>query len=64
MTVEVKYEAAKLSEKILMKIAWKLPKQLVMWCSIRVIAHATTGEYGNEVVAELGAMEALDRWDR
>jgi len=39
-----------------------LPKSLVGWCAIRVIANATTGEYSNQVVPELTAMEALDRW--
>lgn len=62
--VEVRYEATKLAEKLVMKVAWKLPKKLVMWCAVRVIAHATTGEYSNQVVPELGAMEALDRWDK
>lgn len=49
-------------EKIWIWIAWKLPKDLVKWASIRLIASATTGKYGNTVVPELTAMDALKRW--
>lgn len=51
------------AEKLLLKLVWKLPRRLVMWCCIRVLAHATTGQFGNQVVPELNAMEALRRWD-
>ena len=50
-------------DKFLMKIAWALPKRLVMWCAVRVGAYATCGKYGNTVVPELRFMEALDRWE-
>lgn len=49
-------------DKILMKLAWLLPRRIVMWCAIRVAAHATTGKYGNQVVPELSAMDAIQRW--
>lgn len=49
-------------DKFLMFIAFRLPKRLVMWCAVRVIANATTGAYGNQIVPELSAMDALDRW--
>lgn len=49
-------------EKLWMAIAWRLPKTLVMWCTVRLLAHATTGEYGATNPGELGAMEALSRW--
>lgn len=44
-------------------IAWKLPKPLIYWCAIRLIAFATTGKYGKQCVPELAAMDALKRWD-
>lgn len=50
------------AEKLAMKIAWLLPKRVVMWAYVRVGAHATTGEYGNTVVPELSMMDALKRW--
>lgn len=51
-----------MADKIWMKIAWLLPKRLVMWASIRLIANATQGQYGDQNVPELGAMDALKRW--
>ena len=50
-------------EKVVRWVAWHLPKTLVMWCYMRVAAHATTGQYGNTNVAELGMMDAIKRWD-
>ena len=50
-------------EKLQMWVAWSLPKWLVMWAAVRLIAHATTGKYGTTVVPELSAMDALKRWD-
>uniref|UniRef100_A0A6M3XXP5 Uncharacterized protein n=1 Tax=viral metagenome TaxID=1070528 RepID=A0A6M3XXP5_9ZZZZ len=50
-------------EKFYRWLAWRLPKQLVMWASIRLIAHATQGEYSNQVVPDLSAMDALKRWE-
>lgn len=45
-----------------MKIAWKLPKSVVMWAGYRVVAHATTGAYSAQHVHDLEAMTALARW--
>lgn len=50
-------------ENIIRWVAWHLPKTLVMWCYMRVAAHATTGQYSNTNVAELGMMDAIKRWD-
>lgn len=49
--------------KIWMAIAWRLPKWLVYWCFIRVVAHATTGAYSSQIVPDLTAMDALKRWE-
>lgn len=45
------------------KIAWLLPRRIVMWASVRLIAHATQGVYSNQIVPALTAMDALKRWD-
>lgn len=45
------------------KIAWLVPRRLAYWCAIRVMANATTGQYGDTVVPELRAMDALQRWE-
>jgi hypothetical protein len=44
-------------------LAWKLPRPLVYWAAIRLLAHATTGRYGSTIALELTAMDALRRWD-
>lgn len=59
----LKYEAGKRFQRLVMWVAWHLPRYLVMWCYIRVAAHATMGKYGNTVVTELTMMDALKRWD-
>jgi len=51
-------------EKLNIYIAWRLPHGLVMWCAIRLMAHATQGKWSDQVVPELTAMEALKRWDQ
>lgn len=50
-------------EKFWMFVAWRMPKTLVMWCAVRVGAHATQGEYGDQVVPELKFMDGLKRWE-
>ena len=59
-----KYELGKHADRLLRAVVWRLPHRLVMWSCVRVVAHATTGQYGNTVVPELTAMDALKRWDR
>lgn len=49
-------------DKILMAIAWKLPRRLAYWCAIRVGSYATCGQYGHQIVPELKFMDALGRW--
>ena len=50
-------------EKFWMWLAWRLPKQLVYWASIRLMAHATVGPYSSQIVPELTAADALKRWE-
>jgi hypothetical protein len=56
------YGAGKRYDSVLRWIVWRLPKRFIMWSYIRVVAHATTGEYGDTIVVELTAMDALKRW--
>lgn len=49
-------------ENFLIWLAWHTPRCIVYWCGVRMCAHATTGKYSNQVVPELRAMEALQRW--
>jgi hypothetical protein len=50
-------------EKLLLWFVWRLPRTLVMWCAVRVHAHATTGRYGNTNPGDLTIMEAMKRWE-
>ena len=52
------------ADKILLWLAYRLPRRLVLWCAVRVGANATTGEWNTQVVPDLLFMDALKRWDR
>jgi hypothetical protein len=56
------YYIRKLSDKFWLWLVWKLPKPLVMWSTVRVVAHATSGEYGDTSAPDITAMDALKRW--
>lgn len=60
----VRYEIHKRNERVLLWFVWKLPREVVKWSAIRVMANATTGEYSNQIVPDLTAMDALQRWDK
>lgn len=59
----VKYEAAKRRERMLIWLVWKLPRPVAYWAAIRVGVYATTGKYGDQIVPELLFTDALKRWD-
>jgi hypothetical protein len=58
------FKPYKFKDTVARKIAWHLPHRLVIWCYVRVVAYATVGKYGETVVPELGAMEALGRYEQ
>lgn len=45
-------------------LAFKLPPTLVYHAAIRLVSWATVGEYGDTIVPELEAMEAIGRWEK
>lgn len=59
----MRYEWEKLKERIITAVVWALPKKIIYWSAIRLMAHATTGEHGNTVVPELTGLTALKRWE-
>ena len=63
MKFYIKYNYRIWKEKLGLWLAWHLPRYLVMWCYVRVVAHATTGSFSSTIVPELSAMDALKRWD-
>jgi len=44
-----------------LSIANRLPRRLVMWCFFRVVCDATTGKYGDQIVADLTCMDAVEK---
>lgn len=51
------------AESLCRNIAWILPREIVMWCAIRVMAHATQGPYSATDATALQGLEAIRRWD-
>jgi len=49
-------------DKLWLWIAYKLPRGLVKWAAIRLMANATVGKYSDQVVPDLTAIAALKRW--
>ena len=49
-------------EKFWLWFVWLLPKELIKWAAVRMFAHATQGRYGDQIVPDLRAMDALQRW--
>jgi hypothetical protein len=56
--------AARREEAFWRWLAWRLPRPLVLWAAVRLIAQATMDQYSDTVVPELKAMDALERWQR
>jgi len=63
MLVNLQIFLARLREKFWFWMAWHIPKKLVYFSAIRLVAFATQGEYGDTIVPELPAMEAVRRWE-
>ncbi len=49
-------------DRIARAVAWSLPRRVAYWAAIRVGAHATTGDYGEQEVPALLFTVALKRW--
>ena len=62
--MDLQHEVARLRERAAMALAWRLPRWLVYWASVRLGAAATVGRYSETEVPALTMLEALDRWKR
>ncbi len=51
-----------LSQRLWVWLAWRLPRPLIYWCSVRLITAATVGRYGDTNPTELDVVTALERW--
>jgi hypothetical protein len=51
-------------EKFHMWIVWHLlPREVVKWAAVRVMAHASQGKWGSQEVGTILMMDMLQRWD-
>lgn len=63
MKIWLRWKLSRLRERALQFIVWRcLPRGVVYWAAIRLMAHATQGPWSNQIVPELSAMDALKRW--
>ena len=53
---------SRFEEKFYTWVTWKLPKKLVYWCAVRLMAWATQGQWGNQSPNDVNIMDALKRW--
>lgn len=60
----LRYDMNKIPERVCVWIAWRMPRQLVMWAAIRLMAHATTGKNGSRVPDRVSIMDALRSWEK
>lgn len=51
-------------EKLAWFVAWRLPRSVAYLCAIRLWAHASQGEWGNESPCGMPMDKVLDRWGR
>lgn len=58
-----RHDAARLAEKAVTGLVWRLPRRIILWATIRLISHGTTGVFGTTSPDSLNVMEALRRWD-
>lgn len=56
------YEREKWIERLLMWLAWHLPRRLVGWCYVRVLAEASTGPFSQKEMGTITATEAYLAW--
>ncbi len=52
-----------MKDKICMWVAWHLPKRVVMWCAVRISAHASGPCYPHQIVPDLTVCDAVKRWE-
>jgi hypothetical protein len=51
------------TEQAYIDMAWALPEGVAYWAAVRVMVHATGGKYSDQIVPDLKAFDALERWN-
>lgn len=62
LAVSVRMDFRIKREKVQVWIAFQVPRWLVYWCSIRLMADATTGKYRSVEPSQVNIMDALEAW--
>lgn len=52
---------SRLPERFWMSVAWRLPRSLAYWATVRMGAEASTGQYSHQVVPEMTFLDVLKR---
>ena len=52
----------RLQERVVVAVAWAMPRKVAYWCAIRVGVHGASGPWEGQVVPELTVADALKRW--
>lgn len=60
----MRYEISKRYEMFMHWLAAHLPRQLIYFASIQLIAHATTGKHSSTDPHDLNVVDALKRWEQ
>lgn len=50
-------------DKILVWLAWRLPRKIVYFAAIRLMSSATVGKYADSALSKLLAEDALRQWN-
>lgn len=52
------------TERLVRAIAWRLPRSVAYWASVRVMAHSTAvGEGRHQTPGQITIPDVLQRWD-
>jgi len=58
------YKIEYLKEDFYNWLAWKLPKKLVYYATVRLIAWGTSGDYSYTNVTSVRAVTVIKRWEK
>jgi hypothetical protein len=58
----VGYRIGRIPGNVMRWVVWKLPREMVLQCAIRVAAHATGGKWGNNNPSDVSIIQMMDRW--
>lgn len=61
---DLRYKSNRLRERIIMKIVWALPREIIRWALVRAAAHATMGRWGMEEPSTVTVFKVMDRWEK